>query len=331
LQTIQLGVAILTAGLRKLRSGVRKIAAHPNYLGQARPDTPFFAGLYRRSMEALHPVSYWSRRRMAAALASEAEARIDPEVGFLKRDLLSHPAVEAALQSCDSVRSEDDFFEIVDLSRKKCLQSFELDINNPKYGSIFKLACDPVLLSCVCDHMETVPVLHRAIISYSPNEILEGETQLYHMDYEDTKQIKCSIFLEEVTHDTGPLTIISARESREIFEILRQKGQARRRLQYFDDEQIYGAGRVKEGLEITGPRGTVLFADTCNCFHFGSRPGKGPRFLLYFQYSSAFSVEMPVQQLGKAEIPRHLRAEGREGRIAEMVLGLYSSHFARAR
>ena len=43
---------------------------------------------------------------------------------------------------------------------------------------------------------------------------------------------------------------------------------------------------------MTGKSGDLLLCDTSNCFHFGSRLGKKPRFILAFQYITPFGFSI---------------------------------------
>ena len=44
---------------------------------------------------------------------------------------------------------------------------------------------------------------------------------------------------------------------------------------------------------MIGKSGTVIFSDTCRCFHAGSRKSKKPRTILMIQYLSPFAFHYP--------------------------------------
>ena len=45
---------------------------------------------------------------------------------------------------------------------------------------------------------------------------------------------------------------------------------------------------------LLGKEGTINFVDTSNCYHFGSRPGKYPRYVLMYQFLNSFSYYLPM-------------------------------------
>ena len=47
---------------------------------------------------------------------------------------------------------------------------------------------------------------------------------------------------------------------------------------------------------MTGPKGSINLIDTSNCYHFGSRPGKKPRYLLMYQFLSSYSYYLPMKK-----------------------------------
>ena len=200
---------------RKIPKRLRFLAQSPSHLGKwLRPDTPFWARSYYRAMTALRAREFEERRRAADSLAARSTERIDPQVGYLLKDLSDLPEIEAALARCDKLRSSPTFREDVGKSKKAAfLGAIEFSPENPEDGPIFEIACHPAILGPIAQYLGTIPVLHRAALSFSPNKTFVGDSQYYHFDVEDYRQIKCFVFLDEVTEDSGPLTVIPASDS----------------------------------------------------------------------------------------------------------------------
>lgn len=321
--------------LNFVKRGLRKfdyLQIHPRYLGYAiRPDTEFWSKAYYDIMRRIHAKEFAERQRALRAVTRNLEDSIDPVAGYLVKDMSGHPVVDEALGYCDAVRRRAAFQDIVTKSKKPFLRSFEFDLDDERNRPIFDLACDPLLLGPIAEYLGCVPVLHRAALSYSPNQVYVGSSQRYHRDTQDYRQVKCFIYLDEVTEDSGPLTIIPAAQSRQIYDRLFKQKQAKRRHQSQDDDEIYGLGVVDRGLPLCGPRGSASFVDTCACYHYGSRPGSRPRYLLYYHFASPFSIDLPVW----GRRPEPCGYQPANGRVApetvELVLGLFDRVLARAR
>ena len=315
----------------KLPKRLRYLTGSPRYVGKwLRPDTRFFVESYYRAMCALHPREFEERRRLANSLAAEVAEPIDPDRGYLSQDLGHLPEIQAALARCDALRASPQFMKEVNKSKKsKFLGAFEFSLADPEDQAIFALACHPAILGPIAQYLGTVPVLHRAALSYSPNKVMVGQSQRYHFDVEDLRQIKCFVFPEEITLESGPLTVIPAKDSQAIYKALWRNGQKRGLGSPLDDETVYGATAVNSGVPMCGRRGQVLYVDTCNCYHFGSRPAKRERCVLYFHFASAYSIEMPTWARRARDPVGQSKDVDRAAWVRELVFSLYDSHFAR--
>jgi hypothetical protein len=133
-------------------------------------------------------------------------------------------------------------------------------------------------------------VLGDVKLMYSPNKNFEvGRSQTFHLDGEDYRQVKVFIHLTDVDANTGPLTILDATNSRKVYAGIR-----RGRTPKHADETIFSFTDEHSAIQLCGPKGTIAFVDTCQCYHFGSRPSSRPRLLLQLQYFTPFSIEMPI-------------------------------------
>lgn len=315
----------------KLKAKLRHLYRYPRYAGRLRPDTMTAARRYYSMMKAMYPGEFRERERLARMQIAELPGEIEPERGYLLLQLAGHRVAEAALDYCDGLREKALFKQGAAASRKQFLQTFEFPLHEAEHKPIFDLARDPVLLGPIARYLGVMPVLHRAGLSYSPNKFFGGESQSYHLDFEDYRQVKCQIYVRDVDADTGPLTVIAARESRQIFDRLRARGSVHRRLEWLDDTVVYGAGVVAEGTPLLGPRGTAALVDTCNCYHYGSRPATKERYVLYLHYASPVSVDMPLWARRTPSVSWFGELDPKERETAELVLGFGNLSFARAK
>ncbi len=159
----------------------------------------------------------------------------------------------------------------------------ELSLDSP----LLKLACHPSLVSIVTKYIGILPILNSVNILYSPNQDFHEESaQMLHLDPEGVRQVKVFIYLEDVSEESGPLTLIPVRESQKLYPIY--KGGRLR------DEFVSKFVAKDDIKTIIEPAKTMIFADTSSCFHFGSRPGKKARFVILFQYITPFSQIFPL-------------------------------------
>lgn len=138
------------------------------------------------------------------------------------------------------------------------------------------------LLAPVVRYLDDFPILTRLSFwhSHASDQPL-GNSQLYHCDHEDIRQMKVFVHVSDVDEDSGPLTVIPARISRAI----------RKQIGYTCDEKIPDSvirPHIPAGSEqvLTGAAGTVAFVDTSQLLHFGSRVASKDRYVVVFQYVS---------------------------------------------
>ena len=318
---------------RPLWQVLSDLRQHPSYAGMLRPDTPSGAHTHYQVMTRVFAREHAERARLGEWLTVEGCDRIDPQKGYIVRDLADHPAVKDGLARCDEIRTGPEFDNVLQKHGRQVLRTYPLRQDEPLNEAIFRLATDPVLLAPIADYLGGIPVLQTAMISYSPNRESVGQSQYYHLDSEDHRQIKCNIYIKDVDEDTGPLTIMRADDTRRLFDRLHQQGAAPNRGTYLDDDLVRSASGPGPGEaeSLCGPRGTVSLVDTSNCFHYGSRRAKKSRLALYFHYVSAFAVSLPLWGRHLKDHPLVPTGSPEMDRIRTLVLGLPHLPVNRAR
>jgi len=130
-------------------------------------------------------------------------------------------------------------------------------------------------------YLRAMPKLSAFGIFYSPpNDMLE-KSQMWHIDDEDFRQIKCFINLHDVGPTNGPFTFIPAQKSDQIRRKIGHGWRGRR----LEDAEIMAHCEPGDIISVTGGPGTGVFVDTSRCLHFGSRARGGHRLVMMFQYT----------------------------------------------
>ncbi len=153
----------------------------------------------------------------------------------------------------------------------------------------------PPVYMTAAQYLGLLPVLGGVRILYSPNEPSDEliRAQLFHTDPEGARQVKVFIPVQDVGPENSPFTFIPEARSRR----LRASGpqMARKRL---PDKAVLKREPRAGWIAHQGRRGDVLFVDTSRCLHFGSRPNRKPRLLLYAQYLDPFCSVFPATRAG---------------------------------
>lgn len=152
------------------------------------------------------------------------------------------------------------------------------------YPELIKFAVSPELISITSHYLQQIPVLSSIKLLHSiPFAKLPTSSQMYHLDADLKPQVKVFVLLHEVTQEHGPFTFIDCTKSAAIAESINY-GSIRAEIRIPDDIVNHHI-QSTDIHQALGPTGTVLFVDTGNCLHYGSRHIKKDRYLLQYQFS----------------------------------------------
>jgi len=198
-----------------------------------------------------------------------------------RRMVAEELCLEPNRQTNSGFKKSKDYLHQLDLAT-------ELDLESP----FLKLALHPLLLACAAQNIGMLPILANLQLWYSPNVNIEDDgSQLFHLDYADVRQMKVFVFIDDVTIDSGPLTVLGATSSAKVCNAINYKlSSDQMRVKDETIHQIVGEDDIHP---LIGPSGTMGFVDTGRCFHFGSRHGKMLRAVLIIQYLSPFAFYLP--------------------------------------
>ena len=175
------------------------------------------------------------------------------------------------------------------------------------------------VIQCVSEYLGFVPILASVDVWGSVPSSERNNSQLFHCDWADLRQVKIFIYASEVRIENGPLVVMGASDSAAVRRRIgyRWRGERYR----VPDDRMKSLSAVGEGNALLGPAGTVALVDTCQCFHYGSRltePGTSRALCaMRFTLPSAFSA--PSDPASRA--PLHHLATPDMSPVERLVLG----------
>lgn len=139
----------------------------------------------------------------------------------------------------------------------------------------------PTILNGVMRYLGDVPLLQGVKLYWTPQNDKMVSSQQWHMDGGDIRQLKLFLYLNDIDERAGPLTIIPAKESRDVvkkYDYVKGK---------LPDDQVAACVPRDKWVQLTGSKGTLVVCDTSSCFHFGGRARSGERLFLEFHYTTS--------------------------------------------
>jgi hypothetical protein len=254
-----------------------------------------------------------ARYRLAVELAGRARFSIPSEKGFL---VLPPQTIE---QAAPVISAGNELIESIGHERL-------LAEHNPKNDTMsrgfipkdaktlespyMRFALSEDILAPIAAYLDVVPILINIDIWYAyapPSTKGPRNAQLWHLDGDDTTQVKVWIHLQDVVPESGPLTALDASLSEEFAEQTEYDSSVEYRI---PDEKVAGFADSELLTLFEGPAGTVDFVDTSRCFHFGSRVEEGApvRRVFFAKYVTPYAFRFKRDHREEAPY-RHLAAE----------------------
>jgi len=179
-------------------------------------------------------------------------------------------------------------------------------------GPSMRLAADPLVLAPVIRYCGMVPILFNAFVTRAfRTELLRTSAHHFHLDPEDVRSFKVFVHLTDVDAGSGPFHALPADLTAKVLDVVDYRG-----IDFLEDEQVAEIVGWDHVVQVLGPAGTVAFADTTRCLHFGGRPrdaGQPVREMLVFQYLLPTSVLFTGEKAhGPRDFLHHLQPTGDE-------------------
>ena len=309
----------------KLQALLSNLKEYPLYPGRTlRPDTYFASHVFFWFAALLNPVEFLLRLRKGKQMSANAGWDVPNEDGFCVADMRDFEPAQRCRSFCKKLINSVDFEELATQSKKPFLVPYDLDQSDPTNLPVTEFALHPKILGTVSRYIGSMPVLLKSSIWYSNGEDVGGRSQFFHLDGEDIRTIKLLFMLEDVDTSTRPFTIISAKESKQAYKWLKRSGKIKVRNEKIPDEVFFSYTEKSSVVPLIGTAGTAAFVDPTRCYHYGSRIGTKPRWLLMLHYQSAFSSDLPV--LGKRIRAPRLASKVFDNNVGASVLGYTHQH-----
>ena len=151
-----------------------------------------------------------------------------------------------------------------------------------KEPDLLAAALSPAMLAIATDYLRCLPRLKAIGLYHSPVNESMTSSQLFHLDNDDLRQLKCFVNVWPVDDAAGPFTLLPADASDRVRA--RLGARARHARGKLADGQVLGGGEAV--IELKGPPGTAAFVDTSRCLHFGSRARGAERLVFMFQFTT---------------------------------------------
>jgi hypothetical protein len=156
-------------------------------------------------------------------------------------------------------------------------------------GPVVRFGTDPLVLAPVVEYLGMVPILFNMFVTRAhQREIVANSPHRFHLDPEDVRSFKVFVHLTDVDEDCGPFHALPSALTTKVLDAVDYRG-----VTYVDDDRVDELVGFDNVFRAIGPAGTVAFADTTRCLHFGGRPraeGKPVREMVVYQYLLPTSV-----------------------------------------
>lgn len=260
------------------------------------------------------------QRRPYQPLAPDWRGFVDPKIGFraFGKDFL--PQAEQVVAACKAIfaRHAEATQNVEDFNKSYFFNLADLDDlkANPV---LLDLAFGPQLASIATDYLGNARLNSIGVFYSGPGSSMEG-SQLFHVDGDCRRQLKCFVHAWDVDETSGPFTTYPANgTTRE----LRDLGLMKK----LEDADLARRMQPAEAMPMVGEAGSGLFCDTSRCLHQGSRARGAARLVLCIQYVSRPDALLAGSQARSAK-GRHilvtdaaLKQIGYEHPAAETLVG----------
>lgn len=238
---------------------------------------------------------YYSRKVAAKKVTFADVVTIDEKQGLMMLD--GYKALnwtsDVVKESCRAF--ENLLLKNIEWSTKKHLFSGVIENDKITEDSVFiKFALQEKILGAVINYFGFIPVLSYIGVWYSPGQSsVYANSQLFHCDQADIRQVKVFVYCNDVGPNDGPLHLIDATKSAILRKNLKYNWSESQ--QCIPDHTIKKYISPDEWLALSAKEGTVILGDTSRCFHFGSRISEKSkdRLVAVFQFLSPYAFIFP--------------------------------------
>ncbi len=211
---------------------------------------------------------------------------IDRGLGYMIPRAGVLPGADDAAAACRLLFSQYDhgrLTEIQSRAKKPFMIMLDQDEQFAAAPAVLRLLLSDELIRMVSAYFGRVPRLANVHLAWSPANSTVVESQLFHVDHADRRQIKLFMNVTDTAADQGPFTFLPASASE---RILRRVTLNNRRIT--DDVLADRIGPITP-VTFTGAAGSALLVDTSRCLHYGSRMNRRDRLMLMAQFTDFYA------------------------------------------
>ena len=236
--------------------------------------------------------------------------------GYLLFDREAFPDLQRALETHgpDIMRAVGEAADkaLQKVANKSMLTTVVSNSEFFDYPGLMAFAVSHPIIDLATRYFGRVPLLTSMSLWWSPPNDSMQQSQLYHCDGEDARQLKFFFNVSDVTEEQGPFTLLPGGISD---RIRAAKGIVARKVR---DEEVDEFDGDREKLVLTGKAGEGACVDTCRCLHYGSRGNSKARIVMMLRFNDhlAPNVDIPDWHSRAAEYPGGLDD------LQKLVLGL---------
>lgn len=215
------------------------------------------------------------------------------------------PLLEAMLRDSFAKRPEKLLLPEIDLTQHagKAVGKPFVDVADAHWSAVeaafVDLLADPEIANLVNGYFAGRPSLWNVALNYSDPSQGTTDSQLWHFDYGDVRQLHLTIYFSDVDRDCGPFTFLPAAVS----DNIRRDPFVIERLTDADIAQQYSFDAQAAAVRLTGSRGDVYINDPGRLMHQGARCAK-PRLVMFVTFTSP----SPMSRGGRWTISKSKRA-----------------------
>jgi hypothetical protein len=275
-------------------------------------------GVKHTLKERLVGMDYWRRRRLHRVAqpvpTGEYQAIVDglsADGGYISSLAeLDLPDTPAMLKAADELSAL-----IADRAPFKggfCAHAMQEEIES--HPALIRWGLNERLLAIVENYIG-LPVHYRgAVVRRDQKGGEQLETRLWHRDGEDKRIVKIIVYLNDVDRGGGAYEFIPLPVAPPYWRTAALGNR-------IDERAMNGFVPESGWRPCNGPRGTVVFADTCSVFHRGQVAHSEDRRAIFYAYNST-SPRMPLSCVRLFDRTRFLETERNLSKTQLAAIGL---------
>jgi len=249
-------------------------------------------GALKAVKSAAHLGAVRRRREMARARPTTAwSGLVAPDKGYAPLEMAGLVGIDDVVVACNAVFQAYQARQAEDGDKAKPFFENILEYDDlALYPALLDFATSAPIVDAAVGYLGQVPILRGIGVYVSPVNTSTTRSQMFHVDGDDFRQLKCFINVVEVDLDNGPFTLVSSRKSAQIRKRVKHGWRDRR----LTDEEVLDGLADDEVVALTGGPGSGALVDTSACLHYGSRARISDRVVFMFQYTTYPSASFDI-------------------------------------